>query len=250
MKKLVAALLLLSPAAAFGADLANKPAAALRGPSYEEAQESFATGVYVGVNAGSGSGGFGRTTQEMLTRSGIALDQTKTKLFGAIGGAQVGFLLKSGSIVYGVEADISAAGMRGAMNTSGTLQTSVPGVYDTVKDRIESRLYALGTLRARLGYAFGDAILYGTGGIASARYEVTETTQSYGAGMTTPHDSYLMQVKQWTTGWALGFGGEYAVSRNVSLKVEYIHTQLNKKIDIEPWGHSLNFLRTGINYRF
>lgn len=252
MKVLLSALLLVSPAAALGADLASKaPAPALRGPSFEDAGGSPTTGVYLGLSAGSGFGSIGRTTQEMLAQAGITLDTSKARLVGPLGGVQAGFAMQSGSIVYGFEGDLNSAGVRGALNASGTVNVggTTPATY-VARDRIESRLFALGTLRARIGYAFGDTIIYGTGGYAAARYEMTETGQAFQAQSTTPFLTNVTQVKQWANGWTMGFGGEYAVSRNVGLKLEYLHAQLDKKIYGEPWGHSLNIMRSGVNYHF
>lgn len=84
-----------------------------------------------------------------------------------------------------------------------------------------SDLKYLGTVRGRLGYATGSLLPYVTGGLA-----VMNDDGSARAG------------------WTLGAGLEYALTRNISIKGEYLY--------VDPRSSDLrgNILRAGLNWRF
>src|SRR5262249_60093296 len=86
-----------------------------------------------------------------------------------LGGGQIGYNWQSGGWVWGVEADGSwrqitnnLFGVFGPNPTLGAPFGSVAG--DTVFMRSEQN--ALGTVRARVGWAPGQWLLYATGGLA------------------------------------------------------------------------------------
>ncbi|MBS7545806.1 outer membrane protein [Ancylobacter oerskovii] len=162
------------------------------------------TGFYLGANAGYGWG------------EADFSDDTN----GFLGGIQAGYNWQfAGSpLVVGVETDIQAT-------------------------NIESPTFSLdyfGTVRARLGWAVDQFLIYGTGGFAYARgnYEI--------GGLSN---------KQTNTGWTIGAGGEYAFSPNWSVKAEYLYLDLGSEsyetvggpIDV---GTTANILRLGVNYKF
>jgi outer membrane immunogenic protein len=81
-----------------------------------------------------------------------------------LAGAQAGYNWQRGSVVYGVEADISGTGLKSMMNT--TLQSLfVPPPTALTTSSIDW----YGTLRGRLGWATGPVMFYGTGGLAYVR---------------------------------------------------------------------------------
>ncbi|GLK86550.1 outer membrane protein [Ancylobacter defluvii] len=162
------------------------------------------TGFYLGANAGYGWG------------EADFSDDTN----GFLGGIQAGYNWQfAGSpLVVGIETDLQAT-------------------------NIESPTFSLdyfGTVRARLGWAVDQFLIYGTGGFAYGRgnYEV--------AGLSN---------KQTNTGWTIGAGGEYAFSPNWSVKAEYLYVDLGTEtydtiagpLDI---GTTANILRLGVNYKF
>ena len=98
-----------------------------------------------------------------------------------------------------------------------------------------------GTLRARLGYAFDRAMIYGTGGLA-----FTNTELSLSAGGASVSDD------DWSTGWTLGGGVEWAFMSNWSAKLEYLYVDLGES-DTVLGGQAdfnTNIVRAGLNYRF
>ena len=258
MKTLIAfSLILLSPAAAFGADLLGKSPGGLRAPSASTAP-SNSTGFYVGVNAG---GGFGNVDISGLANQAVVnstIVDTRLTRSGPLGGVQAGFSAQSGPLVYGVEADMDFGALRGTLSTTGLVTT--PGASPTrtsFKGKVESRFNSLGTLRARVGYAFDNVLVYGTGGYATAHHDAKASLAADGVPqLGTPSTPTAgtslgsLTVHQWVNGWTLGGGSELAFSPNVSLKLEYLYAQVSNKVAGQTLTHSLNLVRTGVNYRF
>jgi len=262
MKKLITlSLLCLSSGAAFGADLLGKPPSVIRQPM-ATAPASDSSGFYAGVNFGAGFGDLSTSGAAALANPNASLDVIKLNRAGALGGVQAGYAVQSDSLVYGVEADIDFGALRGSLNANG--QVSTPAVPPTTlasqtaySGLIESRINALGTLRGRIGYAFDNVLIYGTGGYATAHHNGKVTLAATGVALSgasltssTGTDLGSASVREWLHGWTLGAGAEYAFTRNVGLKVEYLYAQFNNKIAGQTVSHSVNLLRTGVNYRF
>jgi outer membrane immunogenic protein len=79
-------------------------------------------------------------------------------------------------------------------------------------------------VRARAGVAFGQALIYATGGFAFA------------------DDA---------TGWTVGGGLEYAFTNNLSAKIEGLYVNLEED-DIPGLDYEADFgvVRAGLNFRF
>ena len=71
-----------------------------------------------------------------------------------------------------------------------------------------------GSVRARLGYAFDNALIYATGGWALANGYV---------------DANGLEQNQTFSGWTVGAGIDYALSKNVFAGLEYRYTDFGKK---------------------
>ncbi len=256
MKNVIAvSLLCLSSVAALGADLPGRAPPVIYSPVSSEPAANW-SGLYVGAQAGYG---FGNTTIPALSSSNLALLSSlalngsplssltgvqgsalsgKLKRSGPLGGLQAGYAFQSGSIVYGVEADLGFGSIRGSLDATGVSETGA------VAGRLTGRESVLGTVRGRVGYAFDNVLIYGTGGFAAAYQEVKVEARVNQAVVISGSEA------GWAPGWTLGLGGEYALSRNTSLKLEYLYARLNTKIAGESFTNSLNLIRTGVNYRF
>jgi outer membrane immunogenic protein len=207
MKKLLltgAALAVLAVATpALAADMA------VRGPVYKAppAAPLFNwTGFYVGGHVGYGWGDAG----------GLDTD-------GWFGGGQIGVNYQfAPNWVWGVEADISGAGIDGGNSATSRFKTDM-----------------FGTVRARLGYTVDRVMFYGTGGLAWADSKATLVGVS---------DS------QTNIGWALGAGIEYAFAPNWSAKLEYIHADYGSDdYNIAPTTSidlKTDTVKFGVNYLF
>src|SRR5215469_2747372 len=105
-----------------------------------------------------------------------------------------------------------------------------------------------GTVRARFGYAFGDWLLYATGGFAWTYDQLTLTQLSSG----TSESPFL-----WRLGWAAGAGVELPVAPNWTARFEYLFTDYGTSSVTFPAAgqrfdsnFSLQEFRAGLNYRF
>jgi outer membrane immunogenic protein len=117
---------------------------------------------------------------------------------------------------------------------------------------LRSEIHGLGTVRARVGYALGDCLLFTSGGLAVGDLENTySSTASIGNRPATT------RVKD-KLGWTAGGGVEVAVSENVSLIAEGMYVAFEKgatafgpnfddKFEVET---ALMIGRVGVNYRF
>ncbi len=236
----------LALASANAADLYRGPAS---GGGYKdgpvEPVDSW-TGFYVGVNGGygfddnSGSITFANSLSERFTLS-KSLDGV-----GGFGGGQIGYNWQQfGSRwVFGVEADIQGADITNSF--SGATVTSYSDIWSG-----KSEIDWFGTARARIGYSFGQALLYGTGGVAfgGVKHSFVRTSSS---GAVDADDNT-------SAGWVAGGGLEYKLSHSWSAKVEYQYIDLGstKATGSDSAGvtastnnldNSFSTVRAGLNY--
>jgi outer membrane immunogenic protein len=254
---LLASAAILTAGSAFAADLPARVAPA----PYIAAPIFTWTGFYVGLNAGAGfngsnnngfvTNGFGGTT--FVTTGGGSNNDA-----GFTGGAQAGYNMQFGSFVVGVEGDINYLdrGNNGSVSAVGT------DGYTYTFNRGDSNNW-FGTVRARLGFAFDRALIYGTGGFAfggknggvNGSYVLTNSNGTPVALVGNNSDGS-------STGWALGGGVEYAFTNAWSAKLEYLHVSLgnhnNNLAFVSNGTTNFNFhdnnkfdvVRVGVNYRF
>lgn len=151
-------------------------------------------GGYGGVHFGYGFGGIDAGSPVVAS-----VDNN-----GGIGGIHLGYNWQQGQIVFGVEGDLGATWSTGNRNANGI-------------DMSASTAW-LASLRGRIGYSFGSAMIYATGGAALARTSVAVSDWSW-AGKA---DDVLL-------GWAIGAGLEYKLAPNISTRVEALHYRFNDK---------------------
>src|SRR5262249_50393094 len=106
-----------------------------------------------------------------------------------------------------------------------------------------------GTTRGRLGYAADGILVYGTGGVAYGAIKSTGGAN----GFTQINDS---PVK---IGWAAGGGVEVTLTRNWTLRGEYLHLDFSGSSDRLVAGAVVgdlhqritdDIVRFGVNYMF
>jgi outer membrane immunogenic protein len=234
---IAASVFVLSCGSTFGADLLRQTPKIIAGPTpLSSTPVSEWSGFYVGANAGAASATVSATALGEVSNQSFTTSQSKLDRSGPLGGLQAGFALQSGSIVYGLETDIGFGAIRGSLDV-----TSSDGA---TKTHLQSKLSMLSTLRGRVGYAFDNVLLYGTGGFATAYHEAKANA------VTSAGANSAGALTEWVPGWTLGLGGEYALTSNVSMKLEYLYAQLNNKVLGQSVTHSLNLVRAGVNYRF
>lgn len=162
-------------------------------------------GPYIGANLGYG---WGDITNNPTSPSGL------------LGGVQAGYNWQSGAWVFGLEGDVQ---INGADDTFAPWKFSNPW---------------FGTARGRVGYAFNNVLVYGTGGLAFG--EVSG-------------QNFFLTESHGTIGWTAGAGVEMALNKNWSAKAEYLYVDLSDKnftITGLPNGYQFGVIRLGVNYHF
>ena len=201
------------------------------------------TGCYAGGHAGRAWGQSDKwipQTQGGAYR-GVSLGGHGVE--GFIGGVQAGCDVQLGNgVVAGIGGDY---GWTGASGTHASAHET--GVF------YHSEMDGLGSLTGRLGYAFGDLLLYAEGGAAWERVNYSAATTQIGTAY---------RATDTRAGWTIGGGGEYAFSQHVSVFVEYAYYDFGTgRIALDPQYSFLptafvniedtaNVVRAGVNLRF
>ena len=219
------------------------------------------TGIYAGVNAGYGWSGSDRSNFSgnpaalAFVNAGTLPLGYSSKKSGFVGGGQLGYNYQVGQFVMGVETDIQYIGAK--KTATFVLPNGTNGSFK------QDSSY-LGTLRGRLGFTPVDRLLvYGTAGLAYGNTGVS-------GGLTAPS---LAGAPQWygtksetKVGWTAGAGIEYALTNNITTKLEYLYYDLGKSdtalgavnaaaiaSGAVPGIRSENkgqLVRAGLNYKF
>jgi outer membrane immunogenic protein len=187
------------------------------------------TGFYVGGNFGGGwaTSDFSGTT--LFRSGGVTTPSTfsgSDNLSGILGGGQIGFNYEfPSSIVLGLEADGDWANINGSTSTCST-STGVTTGCAANNVKIED----FGTVRTRLGYAWSNVLLYGSGGWAWGGSKTTSTLTCVGAGCPATSATFTggnSTSSVGASGWAAGAGLEWAFTRNWTVRFEYLHLQFD-----------------------
>jgi outer membrane immunogenic protein len=161
------------------------------------------TGFYVGAHLG-GAWSDIEWANVSLTNERVTNDSS-----GFFGGAQMGYNQQFGGIVVGVEATLSG----------GSLGDTFHSVVDPAQT-YATDISTIVTVAGRLGVTVGQWMLYAKGGWAGASVDIAGRN-------TTLNDKFSFD--DWRSGWTVGTGFEYKVSRNISLGIEYSFIDLGSE---------------------
>jgi outer membrane immunogenic protein len=246
MKKLAFALAsatVLISVPALAADL-GRPV--YKAPAYVAPPVTYWNGFYIGGQVG---GEFGSVNQrEFVTGGGPATGFSQSwSPGGVVGGGHVGYNFQTGALVLGVEGDFEGSGVTG--NAPG-LAGSAGGGGLGVGTAFDSRWDA--SLRGRLGYAAGNALLYVTGGGA---WTDVRTRYFVPGAASLPGDTFTGTL----SGWTVGAGAEWMFAPAWSARLEYRFTDYGRFTDIAPASfpgfdyrnhYETNAVRLGVSYHF
>ena len=235
------------------------------------------TGPYIGINGGyvfNGDTKFDLSNGVGVTSSNTGIGTTRPSTFknkddGFTAGGQIGYnyqvsAFSGGGVVVGVEADGAYTDLAKTGN-----YTATSGGAQAVNN-FRSGLNYLGTVRGRIGFAFNQFLVYGTGGFAYG--DAYQKTSLYTAGNSNLLRFYGSHGGT-QTGYAYGGGIEYALPTNsflnffrastVTIKAEYLHYDLgsvdfaaNQVSGGAASAYNIhtkvdgNLARVGLNYKF
>lgn len=150
---------------------------------------------------------------------------------GGVYGGQLGYNWQINNFVLGIEGDFQGSTIKATQDVGG-------GVT------VEGKIPAFATVRGRVGYAFNRALIYGTGGWA---YTDSKLKISGPGGSA--------EASNWSSGWTLGGGLEWAVWDRWSVKGEYLYvasgdTTVTIAGASASGSYKYNVVRAGLNYRF
>lgn len=207
------------------------------------------TGFYAGVNAGAGfADATVATTGQAAINSSTVADGarppfTKMDPNGFIGGGQFGYNWQSGGLVYGIEADLQDADIRLRRNVV-TTGSAFPGTRNNL---FYQELEYLGTVRARLGYAWGSTMLYGTGGLA---YGGVTNAVNFSGPLPAGTQQFTGLHNSTSYGYSAGGGIEQAFGARWSIKTEYLYYDLGSNVVSASVIPGSGGVGTGYNARF
>ncbi len=209
------------------------------------------TGFYAGINGG---GAFGASENLRVTNNADYTEADIGQFYhdGAFGGGQIGYNWSGfgwgNQVVLGVEADIQGSGIGSSFNRNDLTYSFAPALFGA-----NQSIDYFGTVRGRLGYAVGNALIYATGGLAYANVDTKVSLN-----LPTYSVTNNLGSNQTETGWVVGGGVEYLLTPSWSVKVEYQYIDLGNQtisnvasdgyIDRMTFDNSFSTVRAGINY--
>ena len=165
------------------------------------------------VGIGIADGGSGAAVAAAAGSIPIAHDVGTS---GWIVSGQTGCNYQAASWVFGIETDIS-----NGLDASATVATNVAGFFPLTSS-VSHDMSWIGTTRGRLGWTWGSALLYATGGVAYAHTSFTYSLSNIGGGGTI---AVAASDAATQLGWTVGGGLEWGFGA-WSLKGEYLFYDL------------------------
>lgn len=163
------------------------------GPAAAYAPAGFNwSGLYVGLDGGYAWGDVEGVFDSAGADSALSTLDTDSGLVGV----HIGYDHQIGNFVIGVEGDYMEA-------------FEEDSLIDSEDDKQETGLESLTSIRGRLGYAFGPALIYATAGYAKADFELSVENETG-------------EVEFDEDGVVYGGGFAWALAPNVSLRGEYL----------------------------
>ncbi len=121
------------------------------------------------------------------------------------------------------------------------------GFFDGTDNFFRTEWNGFGTVRARLGLAYANALVYATGGLAFFNLD------------TVGYDDPDTQIVSFDgkMGFAAGAGAEVMLKDNVSMKLEYMYLSAGEESKTcedcvdgpQVANHDAHLVRLGVNYR-
>jgi outer membrane immunogenic protein len=205
-------------------------------------------GSYIGLDGGYAWNGNEDAIRYTAPATGFAGTGPGFDSRGAFFGGQIGHNWQRDHFVFGFETDIQWSDIDDKFNVT------VPSNGGPLGVNAKQRVDYFGTIRGRLGYAFGGTLLYATAGFAYGGVEDRVLLANGGA-------TALLKKDTTETGFAVGGGLEQYFGRAWSAKLEYQYIDLGSErlsgvssngVFLQSSRIDSNFhtARIGLNYHF
>jgi opacity protein-like surface antigen len=213
-------------------------------PAYAAPKANYDwTGFYIGGHVDDTRSHVSGSATNTATGTASAPPGSNTNVWR--GGIQLGFdYMLPSRVVLGVAADVSSGGSK-VITTSAASGTSAS----------QTTVFDSESVRGRLGYAFDNVLIYGTGGWAwsnnqSVRTQLTGAFNNATAGTDEAVNFYL-------GGWTAGGGVAVAFAQNWNVFAEYRHTSFAPSTMTLPFSlmsirstTEVDAVELGVNYKF
>ena len=182
------------------------------------------TGLYIGFNGGWAWSNY-NDAETPFGVTGIAdiLPQSvSTSHSGAVFGGQIGYNWQIASWVLGIEGDWDGANISGNQATVFPSILGGPGTTHSNSFTTNDKIGSLASIRGRLGYVWGPAMLYFTGGGAWEDITTNATiSANTAAGVFGQSAAGIFSTTQ--SGFVLGAGVEWMATPSWLIRAEYLH---------------------------
>jgi opacity protein-like surface antigen len=228
------------------------------------------TGFYVGGFFGAAYG-----NSDIRFVGDPAGSGNNPRVFGALGGGQLGYNYQVNRWVFGVEGDVGGTNAHGA-RTCGQSGSSVgrdpitfaPTLFSPFALTCGDKMDWIATAAARIGWSSDRTLFYIKGGgawtneTATIGCVVDPRLNVAGQSNTLCRNQALAVTNGFNTssmrsGWLLGFGTEFDLGRNWSAKAEYDYISFGTRTGLASDGTTLlavgtniSEVKVGLNYRF
>jgi len=191
------------------------------------------SGFYAGVYAGAG------VSQGRADAPDFSIATADIAGAGFTGGVQAGYNWQiSRAWVVGIEADFGWLGIDRSFQN-----------WDSIFTTFGVKTDWYGTVRGRVGYSTGPALLYVTGGAAWVKVE-----NNFDDLGLTPGAASESKI---AAGWTAGGGIEAALAHNWTAKIEYLYIDAGSQDVFNPeltatgrFDNRFHVFRFGLNYQF
>jgi outer membrane immunogenic protein len=199
-------------------------------------------GFYIGGHVGYGEASVdanARVEGDFGAGPEVQTFSTSLDPSGLIGGVQAGYNWQAGSLVFGLEGDISFTDWEDSAVIIDTNAGDLGGPFpERHVGSVSAEVDFLATIRGRLGYAFDSLLVYGTGGVAFV--DATAKGRGQVDGVTTTSESESFN----DIGFVAGAGVAWMViPQTFSVGVEGLYYFLDEKTTL------VNDTVDGVNVR-
>jgi outer membrane immunogenic protein len=203
--------------------------------SSESNWEGFYAGLSLGILSGSASPDTAIEHAGYFTSNSSGSDkeqinpilQRKVEDSSVAGSLLLGYNIRSGHLVYGVEADLTGPTSAMSETASNVAYDTAPSSTFTTKTTVETDFSF--SIRPKIGYINGDFLLYVSAGPTVGRFKTTHRyTDTFSSGA-----DHEFTDEQTSLGLSVSLGADYAISDSWMVRGDYVYSNYSDILDGE-----------------